>query len=505
MAKSLSSSILFKSRSKNSHRQELDVNIFLILAIALGITAIVYGIVFLFRDSYVNELLYKRGWTQYFDIYFASIVATIAAIKFIRIRQEFKALSKNWLSQRLSVISLEEPNSEQVLNLQQSLAKDGSLIAARCSRVVKAYMNSGDRKSASEFAIDDSSFYISASEASYSFPRVLIWAIPLLGFIGTVVGISQAVNGFSGLLKGAEQIDKIKEGIGTVTTGLAVAFDTTLLALLVSILVMIPLVLVERQETKLLLAIDVFINDKLLPRLKEKQSIFDEKVINTAINRAIEKHLPNPQDIIQPVNDYAQQAVQTLAQSFLIEVNKVHNLSNQVVEQIDKVNNVTLTKVEDISLKLLEQMALVKEDALKDRQEFLSFFQNQNLTNKNIISEIQETIEIAKTNNSSVSSSILSIASGLSLQTEQISQQLNRASQSLENRVGSLEECINKFARLSQIQQNLEQNNNNAEQTNELKEVVREMQNTFAQFRSAIEQLNKPRRITLVEEDNLKS
>jgi biopolymer transport protein ExbB/TolQ len=505
MAKSLSSSTLFKSRSKNSHRQELDVNIFLILAIAVGVTAIIYGIVFLFKDSYVNELLYKRGWTQYFDIYFASIVATIAAIKFLRIRQELKALSKNWLSQRLSVISLEEPNSEQVLNLQQSLAKDGSLIASRCSRVVKAYMQSGDRKSASEFAMDDSSFYISASETSYSFPRVLIWAIPLLGFIGTVVGISQAVNGFSGLLKGAEQIDKIKEGIGTVTTGLAVAFDTTLLALFVSIVVMIPLVLVERQETKLLLAIDVFINDKLLPRLKEKSNTFDEKTIVTAVNRAIEKHLPNPQEIIQPVNEYAQQAVQTLAQAFLLEVNKVQSVSSRIVEQVDRANNNTLDKVENISLKILEQMALVKEDAFKDRQEFLSFFQTQSLTNKNIVKEIQETIELAKNNNSSLSSSILSIASGLSLQTEQISQQLNRASSSLENRVNSLEECINKFSQLSQIQQNLEQNNNNAEQTNELKQVVREMQSTFAQFRGAIEQLNKPRRITLVEEDNLES
>ncbi|MFM7368834.1 MAG: hypothetical protein ACKO2Z_13805, partial [Sphaerospermopsis kisseleviana] len=36
-----------------------------------------------------------------------------------------------------------------------------------------------------------------ATETSYSVARILVWAIPLLGFIGTVVGISGAVNGFS--------------------------------------------------------------------------------------------------------------------------------------------------------------------------------------------------------------------------------------------------------------------------------------------------------------------
>ncbi|MGL5806022.1 MAG: MotA/TolQ/ExbB proton channel family protein [Xenococcaceae cyanobacterium] len=504
MAKSLSSSTsLFKSRSKSAQRQELDVNTYIVIAIALVITAIVYLALLPFKSSYLGILLYERGFTQYLDIFFASIVIAIAVLKFGKIQQESKALGKNWLSQRLSVISLEEPNSEQVVNLQQSLAKEGSLIAGRCSRVINAYMQSGDRKSAAEFAMDDSSFYISASESSYSFPRVLIWAIPWLGFIGTVMGISDAVNGFSGLLKGAEQIDKIKEGIGAVTNGLAIAFDTTLLSLAMSILVMIPLVLVERRETKLLLAIDVFINDKLLPKLKEKSVGFDETKINLAIDRAIKTYLPSPQEIIRPVNDYAQQAAQALAESFLLEVNKVQNISNRLAEQIDIVNEATLMKVQDISFNLLEHMSKVKADATKDRQEFLTFFQQQNLTNLDIVKEIQETIEQSKVNNSSVSSSILAIASSLSLQTEQISKQLENASGALESRVVSLEQCINRFAELSQVQQNFPANTDPTQQVEQLKQIVSEMQSCFEQFRFAVENMNKPRRITLVEQDNV--
>jgi biopolymer transport protein ExbB/TolQ len=504
MAKSLSSSTsLFKSRSKTSQRQELDVNFYLVLAIAAAITLSVYLLLLPFKTSFLGILLYERGFTQYLDIYFASIVIAITAIKYVKIKQEFNALSKNWLSQRLSVISLEEPSSEQVVNLQQSLAKEGSLIAARCSRVINAYMHSGDRKSASEFAIDDSSFYTSASESSYTFPRVLIWAIPLLGFIGTVMGISEAVSGFSSFLKKAEQIDQIKEGIGGVTNGLAIAFDTTLLALVVSIAVMIPLVLIERRETKLLLAIDMFINDKLLPKLKEKSTSFDETKIDFAVDRAIKAHLPSPQDIIQPVHNYAQQAVQALAESFLLEVNKVQNISDRLANQIEKVNEATLAKVENVSSNLIERMSTTQKDTLKDRQDFLIFFQHQNLTNQDIVKDIQELIEQAKVNNTSVSSSILSIASGLTIQTEQISQQLNQASNALEGRVSSLEKCIEKLAELSQLQQNHEQNLNSAEQVTQFKHILSEMQNSFDQFRSAVEQLNKPRRITLVEQDKL--
>jgi hypothetical protein len=82
--------------------------------------------------------------------------------------------------------------------------------------------------------------------------------------MSTVVGISGAVTGFSDFLGGAEEIDQIKEGIGVVTSGLAIAFDTTLLALLLSVLIMIPLVAVERFESQLLLAVDIYLNDRLI-------------------------------------------------------------------------------------------------------------------------------------------------------------------------------------------------------------------------------------------------
>jgi biopolymer transport protein ExbB/TolQ len=82
--------------------------------------------------------------------------------------------------------------------------------------------------------------------------RVFIWAIPILGFIGTVLGISEAVSGFSDSVNSAASLEVMRESIGSVTTGLGVAFDTTLLALVMSIVIMFPMSALQKAEEEYL-------------------------------------------------------------------------------------------------------------------------------------------------------------------------------------------------------------------------------------------------------------
>jgi chemotaxis protein MotA len=64
------------------------------------------------------------------------------------------------------------------------------------------------------------------SEGDQSVIRYLTWVIPSIGFVGTVIGISQAL-----IVANTGDMDKI-------TTLLGVAFDTTLVALVLSIIIM---------------------------------------------------------------------------------------------------------------------------------------------------------------------------------------------------------------------------------------------------------------------------
>ncbi|MEM9509697.1 MAG: MotA/TolQ/ExbB proton channel family protein, partial [Cyanobacteria bacterium P01_E01_bin.35] len=389
---------------------------------------------------------------------------------FLLLKKEHQALGKIWIADH---IPLEQPDAHEVEYFQQRLIKDGNLVAIRCGRVLKAYIQSGDRTTANEFALDDSSFYLSASESSYSFPRILVWAIPLLGFIGTVIGISGAVSGFTGFLENSGDVEQIKEGIGQVTSNLGLAFDTTLLALFLSVLVMIPLVLVERYESRLLLGIDVFINDKLLPRLKKKNEQLNEVAINEAVAGAIKEYFPNPQDLIEPAQSYAQEAANQLATGFLTEVSKVQDISSQVINQVGE----------------------IKQQANSDRREFLNFFAQQQQANQELVQQIRSIVEEIRSKN-------MTAAQDLNAQTQGISEQLEKAAQILETRVSSLEVATQKMSDFQQIQQGLERSFASLEKTAQLEHVLAGVKDNLSQLQPLLQQLNKPRRITLVEQDN---
>ena len=465
-----------KPHFRNSKRQELEVDFKLLLAIAGGfflVTYLVVGVIPGLRESYIGKLLYDQGQAQFVQILVVALTSLVVAftiLKFVLLRKEYDALGKIWIADH---IPLERPDAHEVAYFQERLLKDGNLIALRCGRILKAYIKSGDRAVANEFALDDSSFYLAASESSYSVPRILIWAIPLLGFVGTVIGISGAVSSFSGVLETSGDVEAIKGGIGNVTTSLGLAFDTTLLALFLSVLIMIPLVLVERYESKLLLGIDVFINDKLLPRLRKNNEQLDSETIDRAVRGAIKENFPNPQDLVQPAHSYAEQAARSLSTGFIAEISKVQDVSSRVIAQVDEIRHQTD----------------------RDREEFLSFFARQQQTNQQLVEQIKSIIEEIQQNNTAV-------AKDLNAQTQGISQQLENAAKVLESRVGSLEIATQKMSDFQNIQQGLERSFSSLEKTAQLENVLNAVKDNLAQLQPILRQLNKPRRITIVEQDS---
>lgn len=76
-------------------------------------------------------------------------------------------------------------------------------------------------------------------DLAYQTMRFLVWVIPTTGFIGTVVGISIALEGMQ---------DPKNISFEKVTSGLAVAFYTTILALVLSAVLVLLQNLVQRRE-----------------------------------------------------------------------------------------------------------------------------------------------------------------------------------------------------------------------------------------------------------------
>lgn len=94
---------------------------------------------------------------------------------------------------------------------------------------------------------------------SFSLLRTIAWAIPILGFLGTVLGITIAIANVT-----PEQLDS---SLPEVTAGLAIAFDTTAQALAMSLALVFGAFLVERGEQAILNDVEQFGIEHLLNRL----------------------------------------------------------------------------------------------------------------------------------------------------------------------------------------------------------------------------------------------
>lgn len=108
------------------------------------------------------------------------------------------------------------------------------------------------RRTGSAEGIEDHLKYLSELDASraaqsYGLVRFVVWAIPIMGFLGTVIGITVAIASLS-----PTQLDDITG----VVSGLGTAFDTTASALALSMVLMFLQFLVDRLEQSLLGKVD---------------------------------------------------------------------------------------------------------------------------------------------------------------------------------------------------------------------------------------------------------
>ncbi|MEM9589286.1 MAG: MotA/TolQ/ExbB proton channel family protein, partial [Planctomycetota bacterium] len=114
---------------------------------------------------------------------------------------------------------------------------------------------------------------LSARDADAAFDslgliRIIVWAIPMLGFLGTVIGITQTLGGLD-FTDGGAAVERLK-------SGLYVAFDTTALGLVLSVIAIFLQFPVERREQKLLSVIDARVGQLLSTHLPSDDAQDDQ-------------------------------------------------------------------------------------------------------------------------------------------------------------------------------------------------------------------------------------
>jgi biopolymer transport protein ExbB/TolQ len=247
-----------------------DASVVLTGAVAAGITWLAYVAIIdrLPSGNYVHDLLTERTWVAYATFYFTIWAAVVLAVKFWKIAHQHTSLTYDLLPvDRMARIT---PQNVDLIETHIKKLPVNPRKSFLINRVLMALDNFKARQSVPEVgAVLNTQADTDAAmmDSSYAMLKVLIWAIPILGFIGTVIGISDAVNNFTQAVQQAQDLDKVKEALGKVTQGLAVAFDTTLLGLILSMIIMFPTNWVQKAEEDLLSTVDQYCNENLLPRL----------------------------------------------------------------------------------------------------------------------------------------------------------------------------------------------------------------------------------------------
>ncbi len=140
----------------------------------------------------------------------------------------------------------------------------GRFLPRLIQRVVFQFQSSRSVDQAHTLLNSSLELFLHEIDLRYSMIRYVVWVIPTLGFIGTVIGISLALA-----FAGAVDIQD-PSLLAELTKRLAVAFNTTLLALVMSAVLVLIQHIVQAQEELALNRAGQYCLDNLINRLYER-------------------------------------------------------------------------------------------------------------------------------------------------------------------------------------------------------------------------------------------
>ena len=130
--------------------------------------------------------------------------------------------------------------------------------------------------------------------SSYTLISGTVWAIPVLGFIGTVMGLSSAISNFAATLQLSSDIEAIKENLQDVTGGLGTAFETTLVALICALIIQLILNVMQQKESDFLDECNDYCHTYVISKLRLSEHGREAMPSDTPVAAEAKRKVPLP-------------------------------------------------------------------------------------------------------------------------------------------------------------------------------------------------------------------
>lgn len=258
-------------------RQATNVSLPIALAIGVGIVLTIYllawGLTQHIQIFPLYAYLNHRGWIPPVIVFAFGLAVGVLMLKLFRIRRENKAFSiadSKVFAQAEAVLETYNAENARELFNRIRLLPDRQQDLLLLNRLKQFTFRIRNAKSTTD--VDTLVSALSETDAniiqsSYATVRLLVALIPVLGFLGTVYGIGASIGQFTTVLEGATSFEMIKPALGQATLGLGIAFDTTLIALIFSSMLLIFSAVVQKMEEDLLSTIDDYCVSRLVTRV----------------------------------------------------------------------------------------------------------------------------------------------------------------------------------------------------------------------------------------------
>jgi biopolymer transport protein ExbB/TolQ len=215
------------------------------------------------------DIFLERGIPTYFIVVFFCWSLAILFVKSRKLRQQRLALAIKPVPVDPDFVLNRTTANEVLLRLRSIVDDTGNYVLLnRVDRALSNLQNIGRIGDVSEILRTQAEYDENQLSSSYTLVSGFLWATPVFGFVGTVLGLSEAVRGFGGTLQGAADLSVLKGSLQAVTGGLGVAFETTLVALVCALATQLLLSAMQMRESRFLDECNDYCHAHIISKLK---------------------------------------------------------------------------------------------------------------------------------------------------------------------------------------------------------------------------------------------
>ena len=245
------------------------VNTALSFLLAVLLTLGFHGLLLLMPGSLLHGKFIGKGPLPTSIVFLSAWCLAILFLKWRKLALQMRCLKLKVIPEDVDFV-LSPTTVDRVFDRMLELVDDPKqfMLFNRISIALSNLRNIGRVSDVDEILRSQAESDEAVSESSYVLLNGFLWAVPILGFIGTVLGLSIAIGEFGSVMSASGDSAALLPALKNVTGGLGVAFDTTLEALVAALAIQMMVTFLRKSEQEFLDSCTEYCTRNVVTKLK---------------------------------------------------------------------------------------------------------------------------------------------------------------------------------------------------------------------------------------------